>query len=90
MGDDSCGMGFAIDRSMRSELRRPRSKAAAIAFDLLDPIPYGLFVGALLFDAIYAKSAEALWLKAASWLIAIGLLFAVVPRFVVGPRQSSI
>ncbi|MDQ6640305.1 MAG: hypothetical protein M3Z15_11695 [Pseudomonadota bacterium] len=60
----------------------PRSKAAAIVFDLLDPIPYGFFVGALVFDAIYAKSGEGLWVKAAAWLIAIGLLFAVLPRLV--------
>ena len=67
---------------MRQEVQKPRSKVAAIAFDLLDPIPYGFFVGALIFDAIYAKSAEVLWFKAAAWLIAIGLLFAVLPRLI--------
>ena len=67
---------------MRQEVQQPRSKIAAIAFDLLDPIPYGYFVGALVFDVIYAKSAEVLWLKAAAWLIAIGLLFAVLPRLI--------
>jgi uncharacterized membrane protein len=67
---------------MRHEVEEPRSKAAAIAFDVLDPIPYGFFVGALVFDAIYARSAEVLWFKAAAWLIAIGLLFAVVPRLI--------
>jgi hypothetical protein len=65
---------------MTQGLQRPGSKAAASAFDLLDPIPYELFVGALVFDAIYAKSAEVLWFKAAAWLIAIGLLFAVLLR----------
>ena len=68
------GMSLAAATSMRPDLPRPRSRAAAIAFDLLDPIPYGCFVGALVFDAIYAKSAEVLWVKAAAWLIAIGLL----------------
>ncbi len=67
---------------MRQDLHRPRSRAAAIAFDLLDPIPYGCFVGALVFDAIYAKSAEVLWVKSAAWLIAIGLLVAVLPRLI--------
>jgi uncharacterized membrane protein len=67
---------------MRQEVLKPGSRAAAIAFDLLDPIPYGFFVGALVFDAIYAKSAEVLWGKAAAWLIAIGLLFAVLPRLI--------
>ena len=59
-----------------------RLKAASIVFDLLDPIPYGFFVGALVFDAIYATSAQVLWFKAAAWLIAIGLLFAVLPRLI--------
>jgi len=67
---------------MSQEVDKPRSKAAAIAFDLLDPIPYGFFVGALVFDVIYARSAEVLWVKTAAWLIAIGLLFAVLPRLV--------
>jgi uncharacterized membrane protein len=76
------GMSLAPHGSMKQEVLRPGSKAAAIAFDLLDPIPYGFLVGALVFDAIYAKSAEVLWFKAAAWLIAIGLLFAVVPRLI--------
>ena len=67
---------------MRQTIEAPRSRAAAIVFDLLDPIPYGFFVGALIFDAVYAKSAEVLWFKAAAWLIAIGLLFAVLPRLI--------
>jgi uncharacterized membrane protein len=49
---------------------------------LFDPIPYGLFVAALMFDAVYTRSAEILWLKSASWLIAIGLLFAILPRLI--------
>src|ERR1700712_1632348 len=67
---------------MRQQVHRPMSKAAAIVFDVLDPIPYGFFVGALVFDAIYAKSGEVLWFKAAAWLIAIGLVFAVLPRLI--------
>ena len=67
---------------MEPELRRSRSAIAAIVFDLIDPIPYGFFVGALVFDAIYVKSGEALWVKAAAWLITIGLLSAVLPRLI--------
>ena len=51
-------------------------------FDLLDPVPYGLFVAALIFDAVYVNSGEILWMKSAAWLIAIGLVFAVIPRFI--------
>ena len=67
---------------MTQDLAKPRSRAAAVVFDLLDPIPYGFFVGALIFDAVYAQTAEMLWLKAAAWLISVGLVFAVLPRLI--------
>lgn len=55
---------------------------AAIAFDLLHPIAYGFFVGALIFDVVYATNADILWMKAAAWLIAIGLIVAIAPRLI--------
>jgi uncharacterized membrane protein len=67
---------------MKQEIQKPRSRAAAIAFALLDPIPYGFFVAALVFDVTYARSAEVLWIKSAAWLIAAGLVFAVLPRLI--------
>ena len=67
---------------MTSDLAHSRSRAASVVFDVLDPIPFGCFVGALVFDAVYADSAEILWVKGAAWLIAIGLLFAIVPRLI--------
>jgi len=51
-------------------------------FSLLNPIPFGFFVGALIFDAIYLNSAEVMWGKAAAWLITFGLLLAIVPRLI--------
>ena len=48
----------------------------------MNPIPFGFFVGALIFDAIYLNSAEVMWGKAAAWLITFGLLIAVVPRLI--------
>ena len=59
-----------------------RSVAANAAYGLLNPIPFGCFVAALIFDVVYARSGELLWGKSAAWLIAIGLLFAVVPRLI--------
>lgn len=59
-----------------------RSKPATAAFDLLNPIPYGLFVGTLIFDLIYASNADVLWAKGAAWLVTIGLLFAIIPRLI--------
>ena len=50
-------------------------------FSLLNPIPFGFFVGALIFDAIYLNSAEVMG-KAAAWLITFGLLIAIVPRLI--------
>jgi uncharacterized membrane protein len=67
---------------MRQDIETPPSRTAAVVFNLFDPIPYGFFVGAFIFDAVYARNAEVFWFKAAAWLIAIGLLFAVLPRLI--------
>jgi uncharacterized membrane protein len=58
------------------------SVAASTAYGLLNPIPSGMFVAALIFDAVYAQSGEIQWDKGAAWLIAIGLVFAVIPRLI--------
>ncbi|MEO7105796.1 MAG: hypothetical protein ABIZ09_05445, partial [Rhodoferax sp.] len=58
------------------------SVIAAVVFNLLNPIAFGFFVAALVFDAVYANSAVVMWFKASAWLIAIGLVFAVIPRFI--------
>jgi len=59
-----------------------RSVVANAIYGLFNPIPFGFFVAALIFDVIYAKSGEILWMKGAAWLIVIGLLFAIIPRLV--------
>lgn len=59
-----------------------RSTAANAIYDLLNPIPFGFFVAALIFDIIYANTAVVLWGKSAAWLITIGLMFAVIPRLI--------
>ncbi len=62
---------------------RPRRSAIAKAiYDLLNPIPFGFFVAALIFDLVYARSGVVLWGKGAAWLVTFGLLFAVVPRLI--------
>jgi len=55
---------------------------ANAVYALLNPIPFGFFVAALIFDVVYARSGEILWVKSAAWLITLGLLSAVVPRLV--------
>lgn len=60
----------------------PRSRVAAAVFHVLDPIPFGFFVGVLIFDVIYARSADILWMKFSAWLVSIGLVFAIVPRLI--------
>jgi uncharacterized membrane protein len=61
----------------------PRGSVVANAiYGLLNPIPFGFFVAALVFDITYARTGVVLWGKAAAWLIAIGLVFAVIPRLV--------
>jgi uncharacterized membrane protein len=66
--------------SVRPEFHR--SILAESLYGLLNPIPFGCFVAALIFDILYSESAEILWDKGAAWLIVFGLLFAVVPRLV--------
>ena len=61
---------------------RRRSVVASALFALLDPIPFGCFAAALVFDLIYLRTAVVLWNKGAAWLVAFGLLASVVPRFV--------
>lgn len=59
-----------------------RSVVANAVYGLLNPIPFGCFVAALIFDILYAKTAVILWDHGAAWLIVFGLLFAIVPRLV--------
>jgi uncharacterized membrane protein len=59
-----------------------RSVVAESIYGLLNPIPFGCFVAALIFDILYSETAGMLWDKGAAWLIVSGLLFAVVPRLV--------
>jgi uncharacterized membrane protein len=66
--------------SLRPEPRR--SIVAESIYGLLNPVPFGCFVAALIFDIIYSETAVMLWDKGAAWLIVFGLLFAVVPRLV--------
>jgi uncharacterized membrane protein len=66
---------------MKAEHSSRFSITSAI-FNLLDPIPFGFFVGALIFDVIYLKNANVFWMKSAAWLIAIGLVFAIVPQLI--------
>lgn len=61
---------------------RYRSRWATVIFDLLNPIPYGLFVGTLIFDVLYAVTANVFWAKGAAWLVTVGLLFAIIPRLI--------
>lgn len=59
-----------------------RSVVADAAYALFNPIPFGCFVAALIFDLLYADTGVLLWDKSAAWLIAIGLLFAIIPRLI--------
>lgn len=67
---------------MSSRTAPRRSVVANAVYGLLNPISFGFFVAALIFDIIYARSAEVMWGKGAAWLIVFGLLFAVIPRLI--------
>jgi len=59
-----------------------RSVVANLVYDVLDPIPFGCFVAALVFDIAYTRTAFVMWTRGAAWLLFFGLLFAVIPRLV--------
>lgn len=67
---------------MNARAEPRRSAVANGLYGLLNPIPFGFFVAALIFDIIYCRSGVVLWNKSAAWLITFGLLFAVIPRLV--------
>lgn len=67
---------------MKSEHQPFRFNVTSAVFNLLDPIPFGLFVAALIFDIAYAQTFNVLWMKCAAWLIVMGLLFAIVPQLI--------
>lgn len=59
-----------------------KSTLAVALYELLNPIPLGFFVAAWVFDIIYLKTFVLMWTHAASWLIAIGLMIAIIPRLI--------
>jgi uncharacterized membrane protein len=59
-----------------------RSVIARAVYGILDPIPFGCFAAALVFDVAYAINGVLLWGKGAAWLIVLGLVCAIVPRIV--------
>jgi uncharacterized membrane protein len=69
-------------RSMSTITPTYRSRFATAIFDLLNPIPYGLFVGALIFDVTYATTRNVFWGKGAAWLVTVALFFAIIPRLI--------
>jgi len=67
---------------MKAETHTSRFSITSAIFDVLDPIPFGFFVGALVFDILYSNTFTVLWVKAAAWLISIGLVFAIIPQLI--------
>ena len=67
---------------MRENSYPQKNRFAAVIYNLLNPIPYGLFIAAFIFDIIYLYSTNVMWGKSASWLIAFGLIFAIIPRLI--------
>lgn len=64
-----------------SPLPHPISWLDAL-FQWLNPVPYGMFFAALIFDICYAASANIMWAHAAAWLGLLALVFAIIPRFI--------
>ncbi|WP_414148877.1 DUF2231 domain-containing protein [Erwinia sp. BNK-24-b] len=67
---------------MTSQATSRHSTFAVAIYSLLHPVPLGFFVAGWIFDLIYVSSTEILWTRAASWLISIGLVIAILPRLI--------
>ncbi|MGJ7913917.1 DUF2231 domain-containing protein [Massilia sp. LXY-6] len=67
---------------MNTENHPSRFSITSAIFNLLDPIPFGFFVAVLIFDIIYAKTANVMWVKSAAWLVSIGLVIAIIPQLI--------
>jgi uncharacterized membrane protein len=67
---------------MRVEHQSSRFSVTSAIFNVLDPIPFGLFVAVLIFDIAYTNTFNVLWTKCAAWLVALGLIFAIVPQLI--------
>jgi uncharacterized membrane protein len=67
---------------MRVNMAEPRFSITAAIFNVLDPIPFGLFVGTLVFDVVYFRTGYNLWVKGAAWLVSLGLVIAIVPQLI--------
>lgn len=67
---------------MKTHAEGRRSRLPTIVYELFNPLPFGFFVAALIFDVLYANTGEILWMKSAAWLIAIGLIIAIIPRLI--------
>lgn len=65
-------------------MKHPSSRFSVTSaiFNVLDPIPFGFFVGALIFDVVYAQTGNVFWMKHAAWLVTLGLVFAIVPQLI--------
>ncbi|QKJ86851.1 hypothetical protein PMPD1_1901 [Paramixta manurensis] len=67
---------------MNTNVLSRRGSLATVIYELLNPIPYGFFIAALVFDIIYVYSTNVMWEKSASWLITLGLISAIIPRLI--------
>ncbi|MCP1436955.1 putative membrane protein [Erwinia persicina] len=67
---------------MTSQVTSRHSTFAVAVYSLFHPVPLGFFVAGWIFDIIYLYSTEIFWTQAASWLIAIGLIIAIIPRLI--------
>ncbi len=67
---------------VRVQNKSSQCRVTSAVFNLLDPLPFSFFVAVLIFDIIYARTGEMLWVKSAAWLVSLGLILAIVPRLI--------
>ncbi len=67
---------------MTSQVTPRHSTFAVAVYSLFHPVPLGFFVAGWISDIVYIFSTEIIWTTAASWLIAAGLIIAIIPRLI--------
>jgi uncharacterized membrane protein len=60
--------------SLAQNARRPLAIAGSPIYPALLPIPIVCFIGALITDIVYSRTADMMWLDFSAWLLLAGLI----------------
>src|SRR5262245_18649478 len=74
--------GGSMSRSIRDMALTDPTPTVRIArhpiHPMLVPIPIACFVGTLITDIVYWRTAEMIWANFSAWLVTVGVIFGVI------------